>query len=671
MTDLWKVASEIIPGFRENREQKKYSACVKRAVSKESSRTTVAILEGETGLGKTLGYLLPAMEHWARTGERILISTHANSLADQILNKDGPNAAAVIAEAYGRKPTIAKRIGMRNYIDYNRVRSIIEADEKSASLNSWIAAGVATFQQGYEIGLELPKKVGEADICLIAASSEASKKHYLDDVQNSKDADVLITNHTLLILDQFAGHRILDDEERRSKVVIADEAHMLPIVAASMGDEKVPLSTLMSIAEAAEIPAMIRAAERLYAAAMELVEEDRFIYMRKSERPELCALATAAAKAFKAGAGKIESGELARDASEASSSITAWLAGMDSGSMKDPLLTASPVRRFPSLTLKSHFPGRIIRALWKERDDDSAPRTVILTSGTLAGPSFNERDEFKSFMSEITLRDRDDGYDPECSGRFAPTRFGSLSFVLADRDVPCPVTQEDDGEIVRNATWMDYAASGIHAAQARGGRNGGRTLVLAASYADAEEFAKRVPSAHAVTLHGQFPQAVAAFKAQRGSILITPTGWEGLDLPGLIDHLVIPRIPYVPVDEDRAFILSERMKLIGRPEEYSDGAFHHESRARTFRKLRQGTGRAIRQASDVATLWIMDPRFPLPAALLARKLTHQGIATRRDWLAQCIPARFREGRAPAFDQAEIYPLRAVVRKAAWQGVRAT
>jgi hypothetical protein len=85
----------------------------------------------------------------------------------------------------------------------------------------------------------------------------------------------------------------------------------------------------------------------------------------------------------------------------------------------------------------------------------------------------------------------------------------------------------------------------------------------------------------------------------------------------------------------------------------SESKFHQ---ARTLRKLRQGIGRALRWSTDRTTLWILDPRFPIPDSMVKnRKLRlHQGQAEKHLDLFGCIPYRFRSGPAPTIDRASIF-----------------
>ena len=57
-----------------------------QAVSNVISTGKIGILEAQTGTGKTLAYLIPALE----SGKRIMISTGTKALQEQLYHKDIP-----------------------------------------------------------------------------------------------------------------------------------------------------------------------------------------------------------------------------------------------------------------------------------------------------------------------------------------------------------------------------------------------------------------------------------------------------------------------------------------------------------------------------------------------------------------------------------------------------
>src|SRR6185437_12988290 len=66
------------------------------------------IAEAGTGVGKSLAYLIPALE----SGQRVVVATATKALQEQLLTKDVPIAAA----ALGRKVDVAVLKGRQNYL---------------------------------------------------------------------------------------------------------------------------------------------------------------------------------------------------------------------------------------------------------------------------------------------------------------------------------------------------------------------------------------------------------------------------------------------------------------------------------------------------------------------------------------------------------------------------
>jgi ATP-dependent DNA helicase DinG len=145
--------------------------------------------------------------------------------------------------------------------------------------------------------------------------------------------------------------------------------------------------------------------------------------------------------------------------------------------------------------------------------------------------------------------------------------------------------------------FISYCASVI--AEARSA--GGRCLVLVPAYSDAEQLAPVLPE---VLLHRQgspLKPLLDAYRATENACLVTPAGWVGLDLPGLVQRLVISRLPFPPRVDETGEVFSSALGTM-------------------LMKLSQGIGRAIRRPNDVATLWFADPRMPPPGILLDRTL---------------------------------------------------
>src|SRR5262249_50612911 len=93
----------VLPGCEPRAEQARLGEAVARALAREEH----LLAEAGTGTGKSLGYLIPALE----SGRRVVVATATKALQEQLLTKDVPAAAA----ALGRDGPGARRHGPQDY----------------------------------------------------------------------------------------------------------------------------------------------------------------------------------------------------------------------------------------------------------------------------------------------------------------------------------------------------------------------------------------------------------------------------------------------------------------------------------------------------------------------------------------------------------------------------
>src|SRR5437588_7696169 len=93
-----------LPGFETRVEQAELAEAVATALA--SGRHLLA--EAGTGTGKSLAYLIPALE----SGLRVVVATATKALQRQLLGNDVPLAAAAI----GREVDVAVLKGRQNYL---------------------------------------------------------------------------------------------------------------------------------------------------------------------------------------------------------------------------------------------------------------------------------------------------------------------------------------------------------------------------------------------------------------------------------------------------------------------------------------------------------------------------------------------------------------------------
>ena len=88
------------------------------------------IVQAPTGVGKSLGYLIPAV----LSGKRVVVTTATKALQDQLADKDLPFIAAHLDGILGRELTYAVLKGRSNYLCLQRLREVQSTQEGQLEL---------------------------------------------------------------------------------------------------------------------------------------------------------------------------------------------------------------------------------------------------------------------------------------------------------------------------------------------------------------------------------------------------------------------------------------------------------------------------------------------------------------------------------------------------------
>ena len=693
-------------------------------------QTALNALEAATGTGKTLGYFSAAACYSAATGERVAISTHSRQLQRQMAEKDAPNILAWVERLSGVTLHAARRIGKRNYVDRGRVDALLHAIEQDAgtagndvtaflkALRKWLGDSASTgVLDDYlqEFGVELPVGVSPAAIGMSAQTSEIDAQAYERDLAGSKQADILITNHALLVLHAYRWGRVLDEEGgRETRVVIVDEAHRLPGVAETILSDAFSIKRSFGLAKhlAKSLVGLDEKAKRHWQAFSKHLETlDNFLVENRPAQvgafAPVAGISGLGELVHKAADGARRAGEAIvpltyslasdpkrddlhlNDALDMCVDVQRIAAGMADNSQV-ALASWSPIKSFPSLSVGVPDAGRLMSRLWavpnSRADMDDGPdeeallpprprlNALLLTSATLGSPDgsmVRACDPLFNALGIIRHVSRKTGQRvhfvmENLMKRYEPTRFGEMTFVLPDPRVPAPTVRykagdtNGDEETTLNQKWVRYAAQMVRAAYA----SQGRVLVLANSWRETKAVAAALAE-----MDGQLPLQVhrqgqplrpllKTYATADKAILLSPAAWDGVDLPGLVPALVVLRLPYRP--PHRVDTLRTRVSL--RAQGVGDDKirvilFVHDQRA-AWEKLRQGLGRGVRRPSDACEVWVADPRFPVPDhwigsfdPLLAKMPPASQKGTHRG-LLNAIPKRF----LGAHSEAQVFNL---------------
>ncbi len=102
-------------GYEYRAEQEQFAECVRQALAKESN----LLIEAGTGVGKSLGYLIPVVRQSLASGEPVLVSTNTKILQDQLLNSDYPKLVELLGAPLP-PPVVLK--GRENYLCLEKLR---------------------------------------------------------------------------------------------------------------------------------------------------------------------------------------------------------------------------------------------------------------------------------------------------------------------------------------------------------------------------------------------------------------------------------------------------------------------------------------------------------------------------------------------------------------------
>lgn len=228
------------PGYEDRPGQRAMLA----AITDRFNQGGVAIIEAGTGTGKSLAYLLPAVQ-WARENEeRTVISTNTINLQEQLAGKDLPLVQELIGEVHW---ALVK--GRGNYVSIRRALlatesqgSLFEEDRSNElkGILDWIettedgSLSDLTFSPSEDTWEEVRS---DADICLRARCPYFHECFYQKSRRRAAAAEVLVVNHHLLFTD-LAVRRATENYTQSAVLpayqrVILDEAHNVEDAATS------------------------------------------------------------------------------------------------------------------------------------------------------------------------------------------------------------------------------------------------------------------------------------------------------------------------------------------------------------------------------------------------------------------------------------------------------
>lgn len=614
------------------------------------------IVEAGTGIGKSLAYLLPALQ-WALSNEgRVIISTATIALQQQLMDKDIPLARALL----GKNVKTALVKGRGNYLCFKRLAEagtdddLFGAGNELAALREW-AYGSSSGEISdlpFRPGPGLWEKVRcEADSCPGPYCRYFEKCFFMLARRRASEASLLVSNHHLLFADIAARREGVGQDETAVlpayQCIIFDEAHHAEAGATALFSAVLSLTSLNRLF----YRLYNRKDMRSYGLLQRIAEKkSRIGELLIGEIPPLINKARAAAEILDAlgrtilrdqstlrltgEAGELEQSRLLKpmdDLQKALVQLTGSftdgireLNGDESdveirGMAMEARQTVSGLQEAVSIADSFLHRGEYAdQVFWLElrRSSDGLERllchrtplsvadmvretvwesyeTVIAVSATLT-----LADSFQHWRSRIgadsAARDFMEGIYP------SPFDFSSRVMLAIPTDAPGPDNR---------AAWEDYL---IETTAALLDLAGGHALVLFTSY----ETLRTTIAGVRTRLGEGAPLLLAQGDDDRGRLLkrfrehsssvlfATDSFWEGVDVPGeALRSVVLTRLPFRPptdpIDEARREAVAAEG---GNP-------FLEFTVPAAVTRFRQGFGRLMRQRDDYGAVLVLDPRI--------------------------------------------------------------
>ena len=235
--DPKSLGASIAPGGRVARalatyEDRPAQRRMLSAVATALNDGDTLLVEAGTGTGKSLAYLLPALQFSAQNGMRVVVSTNTINLQDQLLDKDVPD----ILRATGLDARVAVLKGRSNYLCLRRWLTLFKSDdlgpgERMLLVRTLLWLGRTETGDRAELRLSpdedeaWSKIAAAAEVCSpLRCSFHREGTCFIARARRAADgAHVVIVNHSLLLSDVVTGNQVLPEYRH----LIVDEAHHL------------------------------------------------------------------------------------------------------------------------------------------------------------------------------------------------------------------------------------------------------------------------------------------------------------------------------------------------------------------------------------------------------------------------------------------------------------
>jgi len=589
--------ARVLAGYEERPAQQRLAEAVQGVLENGG----LLLAEAGTGTGKTLAYLLPAVE----LGRRVVVSTGTKNLQEQLVTKDIP----LLAKALGRDLSVAVMKGRGNYLCLLRHASFAKGGTFRRTDEIPLFKSVEAWATETETGdraeiVDLPDSVdfwreisAASENCIGQSCSLFDACWVTKMRQRALEADLVVVNHHLLCADLAVKEGSYGQVIPPYDTVILDEAHLVEDVATQYFGVQVSSYRVEELTR--DVERELKAAEldarevRSEVASVRMRAERLFGQLARGPGRRLAPnwITTRATEEALALLQRLEGLRTALLALPDRPESIGGLAGRTLTLAAELAFLFKAEDDSHVYFIETRGRGVFLRAMpidvserLKELLFDGV-RAAVLTSATLAVDG-----GFTYMKDRLGIEATDELLLP------SPFHFEDQAVLYVPRGIPEPPAPG----------FVDHAAEEIVRLLEL---SRGRAFVLFTSYANMNAVAERIAGRidYPVFIQGEAPKPalLEMFRETPHAVLLaTASFWQGVDVVGeQLSCVVIDKLPFASPGDPVVAARIERLRSQG------GNPFGEYQVPVAVLTLKQGLGRLIRSASDTGILAVLDSRL--------------------------------------------------------------